>query len=95
MTMQFKCDCCGHVEDVPNRGAPDSASVSNDGDVPDAWRTIFTVIEVHGPDGSITMYTGHVAHSCADCNSHMLPSEHLEAEEESRLRQMRNDPDET
>lgn len=86
--MQFKCNCCGKVEDIDQWGAGDGASVSNSGDPPDRWRTIFTVIEEHDGKGGTSTSTGEVLHSCDDCNAYMTVEEHLEAEFEGRKLKM-------
>lgn len=86
--MQFKCDSCGAVVDVPNIGATDGGSVSDDASPPDGFRTIYTVIEEHDGSGLITTSGGEVLHSCAECNARMTVEEHHEAELEWRKRGM-------
>jgi len=90
--MSFKCDACGKVADVPQFGAADGASVSNDGSVPKNWRTIFTVIESHDGKGGMSTTTSELLHSCDDCNANMTEDEHADAEFESRKFAMRVPP---
>jgi hypothetical protein len=79
MTMQFKCDSCGQVVEVPQTGAEGAECIGPD-TPPAGWRSISTMIEEHAGNGRLDRTLSEILHSCADCNVHMSVAEHLSAE---------------
>lgn len=85
--MKFECDCCGCVVDV--------ADVQDESILPPKnWRSIRTVIDVWEGDNKFNTWESDNVHSCDDCNIHMPPHEHIEAELEHRRLYMRQAADE-
>jgi hypothetical protein len=83
--MQFRCNCCGSVSDVPQFGADGGAGCVEPSSPPTGWRTIWTVIEEATSDsGRASTSSGQVAHSCPDCNANMSVDEHHSAESTAR-----------
>lgn len=86
--MAYKCDCCGQVAAIHQRGPSDSASCIEPSDPPNGWRAIYTMIEEHDGEGGVTRSAGEVLYSCFDCNAQMTVDEHHEAEHDNRLVRM-------
>lgn len=81
MTVQFTCDCCGTIAAIPEYEEGVTAP-------PKGWRKIHTLIKDYDESMEYSAHHGECLHSCADCNSNMSVSEHLEAEFESRKHDM-------
>ena len=86
--MQFKCNSCGQVTDVPQRGAEGSTDCVGPDEPPDGWRTIWTMIQVSDGQGGMETSAGEVLHSCDECSRNLDVDEHHEAEFETRKQRM-------
>ena len=87
--MQFRCNSCGGIAEVPQDGADGNAGAVEPSSPPNGWRTIWTVIEeATNGRGEASTSVGWVSHSCPDCNVHMSVSEHHEAEFRARRDKM-------